>query len=102
MTTLEDYKREYPKLLAEFEDLACKGTVLPIMQCYSQAGMARVFVNEINGKIKQMKKIYGVFTTSPSFKNHDFTSQIKMYNDQLREYRELYERLKAKEPFKWH
>ena len=90
MTTLKDLEKIIPEVIAQLDDIA---SAMSRYKKIKTAGRARVLINEINGKIKQIKKVHEVYKTSPSFKNHNFDDYVKMIRGYVVEYKDLYERI---------
>ncbi len=92
MTTLKDLETIIPRVIYELEEIA---SAMSRYKKIKTDGRARVLINEINGKIKQIKKVHEVYKTSPSFKNHNFDEYVKMIKGYIIEYRDLYKRIMA-------
>ncbi|MBQ8425514.1 MAG: hypothetical protein IJX17_05795 [Clostridia bacterium] len=90
MTTLEDLETIIPDVIKKLEDIA---SAMSRYKKIKTDGRARVLINEINGKIKQIQKVHVVYKTSPSFKNHNFDEYVKMIRNYIVEYQDLYERI---------
>ena len=90
MTTLNELETIVPKVIKELEDIA---SAMSRYKKIKTDGRARVLINEINGKIKQIQKVMVVYRTAPSFKNHNFDEYVKMIKGYIIEYRDLYNRI---------
>lgn len=90
MTTLQDLETIIPEVISQLEDIA---SAMSRYKKIKTDGRARVLINEINGKIKQIKKVHEVYKTAPSFKNHNFDEYVKMIRHFVVEYQDLYERI---------
>ena len=91
MTTLEELEIKVPKIIDELQSIA---TAMAGYKKIKTDERARDLINQINGKIKQIKSVMVTFRTNPSFKNHNFDNQVKMYEDMIRDYWDLYHRIK--------
>ena len=90
MTTLNDLDYIVPQVIKQLEDIA---SAMSRYKKIKTDGRARVLINEINGKIKQIKKVMVVYHTSPSFKNHNFDEYVKMIKSYVVDYKDLYNRI---------
>lgn len=88
MTTLKDLERIIPNYIKKMDDIA---SAMSRYKKYNTDGRARVLINEIKGKIKQIEKVYQLFKTSPSFKTQNFDEYVKMIEKQTAEFQKLYD-----------
>jgi len=90
MTTLQDLEWIIPDVISKLDDIA---SAMSRYKKIKTDGRARVLINEINGKIKQIRKVHEVYKNSPSFQNHNFDEYVKMIRGYIVEYQDLYERI---------
>ncbi len=75
MITLEQYKSEYNKYIEKLTELRGRVSRIKIWDYDRSPSM---LMRRIDTCIKKMKTVYPVFTTQPTYKNHDFTSYMDM------------------------
>jgi len=92
MTTLKDLEKIIPAFIKELQDIA---SAMSRYKKITTDGRARVLINEINGKIKQINKVYEVYKTSPSFKNQNFDGYVEMIQKQIKDYHKYYNIIKS-------
>ena len=90
MTTLKDLETIIPDVIYQLEEIA---SAMSRYKKIKTDGRARVLINEINFKIKQIQKVHEVYKTSPSFQNHNFDEYVKMIRGFIVEYKDVYERI---------
>lgn len=88
MTTLTDLETLIPDIIRRMEDIASAASRY---KHFNRDGRARVLINEINGKIKQIKKVHETYKKSPSFQNQNFDSYIEMLENQIKEFKNTYD-----------
>ena len=58
---------------------------------------AVTLMNEIEAKIRQIKKVHAAYLATPSYRNKNFDNWVNMQEQYIKECKEIYERIMAYE-----
>ena len=90
MIALKDLETTVPDIIDKLEYIARQ------MSKYKKINTdyrAKTLINEINAKIRQIKKVHEAYKNTPSYKNKDFSNWVNMQEDYIKECKQIYDKI---------
>ena len=90
MIALKDLETTVPDIIDRLEHIAGQ------MSKYKKINTdyrAKTLINEINAKIRQIKKVHEAYKNTPSYKNKDFSNWVNMQEDYIKECKRIYDKI---------
>jgi hypothetical protein len=90
MTTLADLDRIVPDVIGRLDKIRSN------MSRYKKINTdfrAKTLMNEIEAKIRQIKKVHEAYRNTPSYRNKNFDNWVGMQENYIAECTEIYKRI---------